>query len=554
MYMVHYQISRKSYCSQFIQITLSINCKAYEQIHLQLAAWRPGRYELINFAQKIRGFQIILEGKSIPWTKLTKDLWTFTPIESGEYFLQYEFYCNQMDAGGCWSDDSQLYLNFSNFIFDIKELTGQKISVEIQVPDDYKIATALPLRKVNQWEAENYQHLIDSPFLASKQLNHFSYQVFQSNFNLWFNGSIHFDVDQLIKGFKNFTTRQIEAFGEFPAKDYHFIFHLLPYKHYHGVEHAFSTVITFGPAEKLSEKKELDELFGVSSHELYHFWNVCRIRPKELLEYDLSKETYLDSGLVLEGVTSYMGDLYLLKSQYFSLEEYLMILENQIQKEFDNFGWKNQSIVESSLDLWLDGYKPGIPDKKVSIYNHGALLALCLDLILLDDSSSLPLVMKFMWEKFGLTQKAYSLEDFKECIFGTIKETGEIEEFFSKYVFGHEDISPLIRRLLDSIGIRLEETYTSDNLLHDHGIRTNDKGKIIQIHPESFSFHHLMLEDYILNIEKIKNIDPEGELVLEISRWGRKLSVSLPTEKRKFFPILKLTSVDQNQKLKLWKE
>jgi predicted metalloprotease with PDZ domain len=519
-----------------------------------LASWRPGRYELANFAQKIRGFQIIKEGKSISWSKLTKDLWTFTAIEPGQYLLEYQFYCNQMDAGGCWSDDTQLYLNFSNFIFDIKEMTGQKISVEIHVPNDYKIATALPLSGVKRWEAESYQHLMDSPFLASNQLSHFSYQVFQSNFHLWFNGAIHFDMDQLIMGFENFTAKQIEAFGEFPAKDYHFIFQLLPYKHYHGVEHAFSTVITYGPAEKLSEKKELDELFGVSSHELYHFWNVCRIRPKELLEYDLSKESYLDTGLVLEGVTSYMGDLFLLKSRYFSLEEYLVILEKQIQKEHDNFGWKNQSIVESSLDLWLDGYKPGIPEKKVSIYNRGALLALCLDLILLDDGSSLSQVMRHMWKKFGLSQIAYSLEDFKESISCLIEESGKIDQFFSQYVFGHEDIFPLISRLLDSIGIRLEETYTSDNLLHNHGIRTNDKGKIIQVHPESFSYHHLMLEDYIINIEKTTNRDSSGQLELEISRWGRNLSVSVPTEKRKFFPLLKLTVVDENRKLKLWRE
>jgi predicted metalloprotease with PDZ domain len=552
--MMHYQISRKSYCSQFIEISLSINCKANEQIHLQLASWRPGRYELANFAQKIRGFQIIKEGKSISWSKLTKDLWTFTAIEPGQYLLEYQFYCNQMDAGGCWSDDTQLYLNFSNFIFDIKEKSGQRISVEIHVPNDYEIATALPLIGVNCWEAESYQHLMDSPFLASNQLSHFSYQVFQSNFHLWFNGPIHFDMDQLIMGFKNFTAKQIEAFGEFPAKDYHFIFQLLPYKHYHGVEHAFSTVITYGPAEKLSEKKELDELFGVSSHELYHFWNVCRIRPKELLEYDLSKESYLDTGLVLEGVTSYMGDLFLVKSRYFSLEEYLVILEKQIQKEHDNFGWKNQSIVESSFDLWLDGYKPGIPEKKVSIYNRGALLALCLDLILLDDGSSLSQVMQHMWKKFGISRMAYSLEDFKEIISSKIKKHRELEEFFSQYVFGHEDIFPLFKSLLDSIGIRVEETYTSDNLLHNHGIRTNDKGKIIQIHPESFSYHHLMLEDYILNIEKITNSDISGQLELEISRWGRNLSVSVPTEKRKFFPHVKLNVVDENQKLKLWME
>jgi len=549
---MQYHITRKSISSQFIEITLLLDCKADEKIHLQLAAWRPGRYELANYAQKIRGFHIIKKDKSISWNKLSKDLWSFTALESGIYRIKYAYYCNQMDAGGCWSDDTQLYLNFSNFIFDIKERPDQKISIDIDIPENFETATALPSSSNQQWEAENYQHLMDSPFLASDQLKQFSYQVNNSNFHLWFNGSIHFEVEKLIQEFKNFTTKQIEAFGDFPASDYHFIFQLLPYKQYHGVEHAFSTVITIGPAVQLAEKKELDELFGVSSHELYHFWNVCRIRPKELKQYDLSKETYLDTGLVLEGVTTYMGDLFLLKSGYFSLEDYLSILEKQIQKELDNFGWKNQSLVESSFDLWLDGYKPGIPDKKVSIYNRGALLALCLDLLLLDHSSSLSSVMKIMWEKFGKPGIGYTLEDFKNIIAVSAKE--KTDAFFSLYVYGHEDISPLLFRLLESIGIEVTESYPAENLLYNWGIRTDDKGKVIQIHPESLAYHVLMLEDQFLNVEELREKNTLSPLEIEVKRWGRNLAFSIPIEKRRFFPIYKLSCLFENNKSKRWME
>jgi predicted metalloprotease with PDZ domain len=551
---MHYHISRKSICSQFIEIILSLDCKANEQIHLQLASWRPGRYELANYAQKIRGFHVIKDDKSISWEKLNKDLWSFTAFHSGLYLIKYEFYCNQMDAGACWSDDTQLYLNFSNFIFDIKERPGQSIRIEIQVPEDYKIATALPLTGINRWKAEDYQHLMDSPLLASNELSHFSYQVDNSNFHLWFKGCIHFDIEKLLQGFKKFTFKQIEAFGEFPAQDYHFIFQLLPYKYYHGVEHAFSTVITIGPAEKLSEKEALDELFGVSSHELYHFWNVCRIRPKELKPYDLSKEIYLDTGLVLEGVTTYMGDLFLLKSGYFSLKEYLAILEKQIQREFDNFGWKNQSIMESSFDLWLDGYKPGIPDKKVSIYNRGALLVLCLDLILLDSGSSLSSVMKYMWEKFGKTGNNYHLEDFKNIIAVSLKDKQRTDEFFNLYVYGHMDFSLLLFQLLESIGVGVAETYSVENLLHSRGIRTDEKGKITQLHPESLSYNLLMLEDQILNFEEIKKKDLSQQLEIEAYRWGRRLSITIPIEKRKFFPLFRLSPLQENPKLKRWIE
>ena len=82
-------------------------------------------------------------------------------------------------------------------------------------------------------------------------------------------------------------------------------------------------------------------------------------------------------GYVYEGVTTYMGDLYLLKSGVFGLENYLKELEKQFQKHFDNHGRFNHSVGESSFDTWLDGYVKGVPGRKVSIYVEGCLLGIC---------------------------------------------------------------------------------------------------------------------------------------------------------------------------------
>ncbi len=542
---MHYQISRQSNCSQYIDICLDINCYADQVVHLQLAAWRPGRYELANYAQKIRGFNVSFEGKPIGWSKKSKDLWLFQAIEAGTYQIKYQFYCNQMDAGGSWSDDTQLYLNFSNFAFDVLEIHDEEISIEIKIPETYQVATSMEKTGKNSWNAQNYQSLMDSPLLASIDLKHHSYQVKNSTFHLWFNGEIHFEVDYFIEVFRKFTEKQIQAFGEFPAENYHFIFQLLPYKHYHGVEHAFSTVITFGPAKSLKEKKELDELIGVSSHELYHFWNVCRIRPKEMRPYDLSKETYLDSGLVLEGVTTYMGDLFLLKSGYFALEDYLKILQKQTQKEIDQFGWRNQSILDSSLDLWLDGYKAGIPDKKVNIYNRGALISLCLDLILHKNGSSLSRVMKFMWERFGKSGSGYSMTDFYGLLKTESGHSQEMKDFIELFSSPGKDLLPELQKQLAWMGIALTFDYTSGPLLHHWGIRCEQEGKVTHIHPESMAYFSMMIGDKILSINQ-KPFSPEALqveecLIIRVDRFGRELIINLQKDpSAPFYPIVNL--------------
>jgi predicted metalloprotease with PDZ domain len=553
---MQYFIKRDNPLSQFIQLELHLFCQAGETVELQLPAWRPGRYELANYAQKIRKLKAEFNRKNLTVHKLSKDLWTFTAKEEGSHHIIYEFHANQMDAGGSWSDDEQLYLNFINFIFEVKGRPEERIAVEIDYPDNFKVATALPPSGRNQFIAANFQHLVDSPLMASPSLSHHHYRVREVTFHLWFQGKIYFDMDSFITVFQNFTIKQIEAFGDFPAKEYHFLFQLLPYKHYHGVEHQYSTVITLGPAEKLSDKDFLEKLIGVSSHELYHFWNVCRIRPEELMPYDFSKEAYIETGVVAEGVTTYMGDLYLLKSGYYTLEQYLKVLENLLNREFESFGWQTQSIVESSLDLWLDGYKAGIPDKKVSIYNRGALISLCLDLILLDHGSSLQEVMKKMYMDFGKTKIGYTLHDYKTTISSFLNDPAIMDGFFERFIYGTEDIRILLEQQLNSIGVRLDVVKRDVYLEGDLGIITDETGRITKIHPDAPAIRMLMLGDEIKELDGKKfaknHTSDKQEVEMNIIRYGRNINLPIPKSKEPLYMNYKLALTESNIKTEKW--
>jgi predicted metalloprotease with PDZ domain len=295
---------------------------------------------------------------------------------------------------------------------------------------------------------------------------------------------------------------------------------------------------------------------AVSSHELYHFWNVCRIRPKEIKSYDLSREILLDTGLVLEGVTTYMGDLYLLKSGYYSLEDYLLVLEKLINREFGSFGWENQSLVESSRDLWLDGYKVGIPDKKVSIYNRGALISLCLDLMLLDQESSLQQVMTDMWIKFAKKGVGYSMSDFQFLIKLKFSEEEKINNFFSSIVYGREDIVSFLQELLQGIGLVIQTIYSSNILKHNFGIITDEKGKVIRIHPRSEAYYKVMLGDRILAVgdDRVPTEENLNSQTLELSiiRWCQKLSISVNGENVLFFPEYKVSIDSESLKRNRW--
>ena len=75
-----------------------------------------------------------------------------------------------------------------------------------------------------------------------------------------------------------------------------------------------------------------------------------------------------------------MGDLFLINSKVFSWDDFIKTQNQNLYRHLMNYGRFNLSVADSGFDSWLDGYKMGAPDRKVSIYPDGALCMLMIDL------------------------------------------------------------------------------------------------------------------------------------------------------------------------------
>ncbi len=352
----------------------------------------------------------------------------------------------------------------------------------------------------------------------------------------------------MIKDFKAFTDKQIEKFSEFPVPEYHFLFHILPYKAYHGVEHCKSTVICLGPSYEVYQSL-YKELLGVSSHELYHTWNVKAIRPIELFPYDFTKENYSRLGYLCEGVTTYMGDLFLLKSKVFTLEQYLIELTARFQVHFDNHGRFNYSVAASSFDTWLDGYEAGAPNRKVSIYTEGNLLAFVADVMILKSTNNkygLDEVMRRLYFNYALQGKGVSEEDYKR----ELETVGNcsFDDYFSDYVYGNKPYESILIDALEYIGLELEQKPSA---LYSHarlGMKCaleGDKTIAKAFYPGGpADLGGMMVDDVIVAVNGIVingNLDQwlkyfdEDEKRMTINRSGRLIELVLPEVNRNFY-------------------
>ena len=480
--MIQYTFSYTKAHRHFIDIEMRIFEHSSPELIVQLPAWRPGRYELGNFAKNIQYFKVFdAQGLPLKFHKITKDTWKISTANCSEIVIQYNYYANELNAGSTYLDEIQLYVNPINCCLYIPDRMDETCIVNLEVPSSYKVACSL-VQDNNQLKAKNFDELVESPWIASNSLQHNKYSVKGINFHIWFQGKCQLDWNRILKDFKAFTSHQINDFKAFPVSEYHFINQILPYKAYHGVEHTSSTVISLGPGSDLMSDKLYESLLGVSSHELYHTWNVKQIRPEELMPYDYSKENYSRMGYLYEGVTTYMGDLYLMRSKVFSEEDFYKTQEENIIKHFHNGGRHNMSVADSSFDTWLDGYVQGVPNRKVSIYTEGALCALMLDIHILDYSNgnySLRDLMTKLYDEYAIKGKPLTEEGYiHELIQYGGRDTLQIVESF---IYGTKDFRNALDKSLSIVGLKIEESENTDFFASRLGLKGLIKDSVFHV-------------------------------------------------------------------------
>ena len=469
---MHYRLSADPVLPDYIAVEARLTNLTTDTVELQLPAWRPGRYELQNFAKNIQRFAITDDaGRPLPFRKITKDRWLVQPNGAAEIVVQYNYYANLINAGSSYiSDDTDVsplfYVNPVNLCLYAEGRINDPCTLELDIPADWTVACGLTQTSLHTFYATDFYELVDCPLLAAPALHRIQYEARGVAFSVWVAGRMVFDPARVVRDFQRFSEAQIDIFGEFPETEYHFLTILLPIAHYHGVEHRNSTVLVLGPADE--GEGLYTDLLGIASHELFHAWNIIRIRPQELLPYDFTRENYFQTCFVAEGVTTYYGDHILRRSEVFNEAAYLKELHVTLKRHFENNGRAVQSLLESSWDLWLDGYEKGVPDRKVSVYHKGAIAALILDLHIRqvsDQTRSLDDVMRLIWQRFGKPFVGYTLADYRAI---TEEVAGEsLDWYYEVCIAGHESLLLLTVNYLKYMGLSLSFTETHGVVLEN---------------------------------------------------------------------------------------
>lgn len=566
--MIKYLMYQKNPASHYVYIDMLIDSVDQDTIQLQLPAWRPGRYELGNFAKNIKRVDVFNEKNEVlPFTKLNKDLWQINTKGQSSIKVTYSYYAAELNAGACFADTTQIYINPIHCCMYVVGRKNEEHQVELTIPENYKLVCSLKQTK-NVLTAGNYDELVDSPFVASQNIQSDFYEVNGIKFYLHFIGECKPDFTKIKNDFSSFTKNQIEFWKGFTCDEYHFIFQVLPFKFYHGVEHVKNTVIAIGPGFAINSGKTYEDVLGVSCHELFHSWNIKTIRPIEMMPYGYTKENYAKTGYVYEGFTTYYGDKLLLSSKVFDLAQYFETLQERLTKHFHNYGRYNLSVADSSWETWLDGYVPGAPYRKTNIYDEGSLIAFMLDVKILQatqNTRSLRDVCVLLFERYGKKEIGYS----ENSVIELVNEVSGIDlsDFFKNFVYSPQDFEIELNNCFDYLGIEFLKQASAAECEHKYGFKVIDNGpnnKVSLVAPYSPSWKSgLFAGDEILAVNGIvlKNnfnnwlnyFDDRDEIILTINSAEQIKAITLQKDKKGntyfFDPILRLKNNESGQKV-----
>lgn len=385
----------------------------------RLPSWIRGSYLVRDFSKHVVDLQASCDGQPITIQRLDKRSFRCMPC-SGVLTLRYHVYAFDLSVRKAYLDRSRGFFNGSSLFYRAigAEDGGYEIHLErgqAEACADWAVATAMSPEAVDEagfgrYHAEDYETLIDHP-VELGCFERLRFEVDGIDHQLVLSGHFTLDRARVVTDLQRICTVEREMFGcEPPLPSYLFLTNVVG-KGYGGLEHRASTALICSRKDlpmpgAAVRSEDYVGFLGLCSHEYFHLWNVKRITPQAFAESDLGAEAYTRDLWHYEGVTSYYDDLFLRRAELIDAGTYLDLVAKTATRVERGPGHAVQTLADSSFEAWTKFYQPdeNTPNQVVSYYAKGALVALCLDLLLRRDSAiTLDDVMREAWALWGRT-------------------------------------------------------------------------------------------------------------------------------------------------------
>lgn len=434
--------------NDLIQVTLEPPAISQEKIIYNIPKIVPGTYQIYDFGQYVMEFQAFdKEGKVLYVNRLDDNRWE---IHDADKLGKISYWVEDtwdaeveelvFEPGGTNIEEGEnIVLNNHGFFGYFDDMKLLQYELNITRPDNFYGSTGLTdittKENTDTYTIGNYMDLVDAPIMYN-QPDTVTFKIAETSIlvSVYSKNKVA-PAAELAKDIKVILEAQKEYLGgKLPVEKYAFIIYLYEGTSGSGgsgaLEHSYSS---FYYLPEMDPSRLSGFLVDVAAHEFFHIVTPLNIHSEEIGNFDFIHPKMSKHLWLYEGVTEYFAGHVQVYQGLISTDAYFdMILDKMETAE--NFNDTLPFTVMSAKAL--DEHK----DEYMNVYNKGALIGLCLDILIREQTNGkkgLKELMHLLSQEYG---KDVSFKD--DELFSKISQliSPELSKFFATYVEGSQPL------------------------------------------------------------------------------------------------------------------
>lgn len=446
----------------------------------------PGTYSTDNYGKYISSLKAFdKSGNKLQVNQINLNSWEInnaTKLHKISYLVEdtYDTEFGQNDDEVVFSPSGTNILQNENFVLNLhgfigyfEKLQNNPYSLSIKHPNTISAATSHAFTQKNEDASSSsvdnfyynrYAEVTDDPILYGKLDNvTFKLNDIEVLLSVYSPNKIH-TAEALAPSMKKMMRAQKDFMGNINStKKYSILLYLSTVdtedaQGFGALEHNNSTVVV------LPEMFPLDRLetimTDVVSHEFFHIITPLTVHSEEIHNFNYYEPKMSQHLWMYEGTTEYFAQLFQVTEGIISEKEFYERMLEKIRnsKNYDD----DMSFTKMSANILEEPYKSNY----TNVYEKGALISMCLDIIIRDNSNGekgILDLMKALSAKYGSEKPFLDNE-----LIGVVTELTypEVGKFLKTHVVGNTPIN--YETYFERVGLVFgEEMTTSDYFLFE---------------------------------------------------------------------------------------
>jgi predicted metalloprotease with PDZ domain len=525
----------------------------------------PGTYAVYDFGRFIRDFRVTgKDGKEMSYEQPDAnsyviknpadiDYITYTVDDTWDTKIKKDFV---FEPGGTNIQAGKNFvLNNHGFFGYFKDKLDRNFRLEITKPDGFYASTGLTdIRSEKNKDIINvfdYHDLVDSPIMYCKPDTTFInvggakvlVSVYSPN-NRVSSAFIAQNIDSVLNAQKEYLG------GKLPVEKYAFLIYLTDSITGSGstgaLEHSYSSFYVLMEADPQQMAQTMKD---VAAHEFFHIVTPLNIHSEEIGFFDFNKPKMSEHLWLYEGLTEYAAHHVQVKYGLIGIDEFFNVMQGKMeesQKYYNDtlpFTFMSKNVLDP---IYHDQYQ--------NVYAKGALIGMCLDIILRYNSNGrygTQDLMRDLAKKYGKNKSFKDNELFDDIEKLTYPD---VRKFLDTYVAGDkklpfEDVFDKVglvytykeqRKVLNIGGVALGINPKTEAIIVADITEIDDFGKalgykegdeIVSFNGKPLTLDNVqnMLQDFVTTV---KEGDKVTIVVKRLNKKGKEKRVKLKAKQR----------------------